>query len=82
MARLAIMEFRTTDPYSPCKNKAESVIGIIKGKAKRKIFQSNIPKRVWDFGMIWEAEIYPRNAGKDGRPSLERLTGDMVDIYE
>ena len=32
--------------------------------------------------MVGEAEIYSRTAGKDGRPSLERLTGDTIDISE
>ena len=47
LARLARMEFRTTEPYSPCQNKSESVINIIKGKSKRRRVQRNIPKRVW-----------------------------------
>ena len=38
--------------------------------------------RVWDFKMVWEAEIYSRTAGKDGRPYLERLKGDTKDISE
>ena len=76
------MEDITTDPYSPWKNKSEIVIRIINGKAKRRIFQSNISKRVWDFGMVWEAEIYPPTVGNDGNPSLERLTGDKIDISE
>ena len=80
LARLARMEVRTTEPYSPWKNKAESVIKIINGKPKRRRVQRNIPKRVWEFGMVWEAEIYSRTAGKDGRPALERFTGDMIDI--
>ena len=46
------MEVLTTEPYSTWKNKAESVIKTIKGKAKRRIFQRNIPKRVWEFGMV------------------------------
>ena len=41
-----------------------------------------IINRVWDFGMVWEAEIYSQTAGKDGRPDLEQLTGDMIDISE
>ena len=53
VVRPARMEVRTTDPYSPWQNKAESVIKIMKGKSKRKIFQRNIPKKVWDFGMVW-----------------------------
>ena len=42
----------------------------------------NIPKRVWDFGMVWEADIYSLTAGKDIRPALERLTGGTIDISE
>ena len=57
-------------------------IKIIKGKSKRRRVKNNILKRVWDFGMVWEAEIYSRTSGKDGRPALELLTGDMIDISE
>ena len=32
--------------------------------------------------MVWEEGVYSRTSGKDGRPSLEQLTGDMIDIYE
>ena len=59
------MEVQTTEPYSPWQNKAESVIKIIKGKAKIRRVQRNIHKRVWYFGMVCEAEIYYRTAGKD-----------------
>ena len=69
-------------PHTPWQNKAEILINIIKGRYKRIIVQINIPKRVWDFGMFWEAEIYSLTAVKDGRPSLERLTGDIIDISE
>ena len=82
VSRLARMEVRTIEPYSPWKNKAEGVIKIIKGKAKRRRVQRNIPKRVWDFRMVWEVEIYYRTAGKDVRPTLEQLRGDMIDISE
>ena len=55
VARLARMEVRTTELYSPWQKKAENVIKIIKVKAKRRRVQRNIPKRVWDFSMVWEA---------------------------
>ena len=51
--RLARVEVRTTKPYPPQQNKDESVIKIIKGKAKRRRVQRNIPKKVWYFGMVW-----------------------------
>ena len=54
----------------------------MKGKAKRRRVHRNIPKRVWDFGMVLEAGIYPRTAGKDGNPALEQLTGGAIDIPE
>ena len=76
------MEVRTTEPYPPRENKAVSVKNIIQGKSKRRRVQRNIPKRVWDFDIVWEAEIYFRTAGKDGCPALERLTGDTIDISE
>ena len=78
---LARMDICTTDPHYPWKNKAESVIKIIKGKSNRRRVQRNIPKRVWDIGMVWEADIYYRAAGKDGHPDLERSTGDTTEIY-
>ena len=76
------MDVHTTEPHYPWENKAESVIKIIKGKAKRIRVQRNIPKRVWDFDMVLEADIYYRTAGKDGHPALELLTGDTIDISE
>ena len=82
MAILTRMEVRTTEPYSLWQNKAGICIKMIKGKAKIRRFQRNIPKRVWYFSMVWEADIYYRTAGKDGHPTLERLTGDMIDISE
>ena len=76
------IESRTTEPYTPRQNRAENVIGIIKGKAKRRRVKRNVPRRLWDYGIVWEAEIYSRTAGKDGRPALEKLLGDTIDISE
>ena len=59
------IDYRTTEPYSPWQNKAENIIGIIKGKAKRRRCRRRVPRRCWDFGIVWEAEIYCRTAGKD-----------------
>ena len=82
VARLAIIEFQTTEPYSPWQNKYESVIKLIKGKSNIIRVQRNIPKRFCEFGMVWEAEIYSLTSGKDGHPALEQLTGYMIDISE
>ena len=62
--------------------KSESVIKIVKGKAKIRRVDRNRPKMFWFFGMVWEAEIYSRTAGKDGHPDLEQLIEDTIDISE
>ena len=82
VTRLARIKVQTTEPHSPWENITEIVIKIIKGRFNRRRVQRNIPKRVWDFVMVWEAEIYSRTEGKDGGLSLERLTGDTIDISE
>ena len=55
---------------------------MMKGKAKRRRFHMNKLKRVWDFGIVWEEDIYFHTAGKDGCPDLEQLTGDTIDISQ
>ena len=82
VARMERIEVQTTETYSLWQNKAESVIKTIKGKAKRRRVQRNITNMVWDFGMVWEVDIYYQTAGKDVHPALERLTGDKIDISE
>ena len=62
--------------------KAESVIKRIKGKAKRRRVQRDIPNRVCDFSMLWEGDIYSHTVGKDVWPDLELLTGYSIDVSE
>ena len=58
------------------------MIKIIKDKAKHIRIRRRVPKLIWGFGLVWEAEIYLRTAGKDGRTPMEILTGDTIDISE
>ena len=63
--------------------KYESFINILKGNPREKDFRGiYISKRVWDLGIVREAEIYYCTAGKDRRPALERLTCNTIDISE
>ena len=71
-----------TEPYSPWQNKAENAIGIIKSKHNNRMIKRSVPKVFWDFGLVWESEIYSRTTGKDGIVPLERLTGDTIDISD
>ena len=32
--------------------------------------------------MVWEDDTYSCTVGNDGRPDLEHLTGDTIEIYE
>ena len=42
-----------------------------------------VPKRLWDFGVVWEAHIMSRTAWVwDNILVLKRITGDIVDISE
>ena len=41
---LEIMDVRTTEPHYPCKNKSGMVIGIIKGKEKRRRVKIMYPR--------------------------------------
>ena len=44
---------------------------------------NNFPKRVWDYALVYEAEILSIIArGKDGVPGLEKIRGDIVDIMK
>ena len=39
------------------------------------------PKRVWDFGMVYESDILSRiSQGHVGKTGMEIITGDMVEI--
>ena len=58
------------------------MIKIFKNKARNRMIKRRILKCIWDFGLVWEAEIYSRMAGKDDQPPMERLTGDTIKISE
>ena len=58
------------------------MIKILNGKAKHRRIGSRVNKLVWRFGLVWEAEIYSRMSGKDGRALMEKMTGDTIEISE
>ena len=80
--RLCHIDGRTMEPYYPCQNRSKGMIKIIKDKAKRRIILSRVTKRIWDFSLVWEEEIYSRKAGKYGRAPMERFTVDIINISE
>ena len=70
------------EPFSPWQNRAESGIRIIKAKWRRLMIKRKVPKRLWDFALVWVAQIYSRTAMKHGRTGFEMITGDTPDISE
>ena len=72
-----------TEPYSQWQNRAENSVGKLKARWKRRMVRRRVPSRVWDYGLVYEAEIMSRMAsGYDGRTGMERITGDTCDISE
>ena len=73
---------RTTEPYSHGQNISEGMIKILKDKSKCRRIRWRVPKHIWYFGLVWEAEIDSRTAVKYGRTPMEILAGDTIDISE
>ncbi|KAI2489322.1 Reverse transcriptase (RNA-dependent DNA polymerase) [Fragilaria crotonensis] len=64
-------------------HRAEAEIREVKTKWKARMRSNQIPSRLWDYGLVYIAEIQSLLArGADHRPGLERVTGHTVDISE
>ena len=45
--------------------------------------KKKVPKRLWDFGLVYESELMLRMAhGRDRRTGYEEVTRDIADIRE
>jgi hypothetical protein len=45
--------------------------------------KKQVPKRLWDFGLVYESELLARmSRGQDGRNGYEEVTGDTPEIGE
>jgi len=71
-----------TEPHSPWQNRCENTIGALSKKIKSRRVRRKIPKCVWDFHIVWEAQIYSRTVHRGHSTPLEVLTGDTIDISE
>ena len=56
------------------------MIKILKSKAECRIIIRRVPKRVWDFGIVFEAEIYSSTTVNYVQTPMEIFTGDTIDI--
>ena len=62
---------------------AEREIGFLSKRWLLRMTKKKVPKRLWDFGLIYESELLSRMArGDDRRSGYEVVTGNTPDISE
>jgi len=74
---------RQTEPHTPRQNRAEAAIGEVKKRWRNKMRSKGVPKRLWDYGLVWASKINNRTARQpEARTPLEEVTGNTPDISE
>jgi hypothetical protein len=64
-------------------HRAEAEIRELKQRWKIRMTERHVPSRLWDYGLVYIAEILSIIArGKNGRPGIEAVMGHTVDISE
>ena len=64
-------------------HRAETEIREVKTKWKVRMRENHVPARLWDYGLVYIAEVQSLLArGQDQRPGIERVMGQTVDISE
>jgi hypothetical protein len=72
-----------TEPYTPRQNHAECTIGELRRRWRSLMAASDVPIRLRDYALVYEAELLSRMVcGDNDATGVERLTGDTVDISE
>ena len=84
LARKNRVSTHVTEPGRHTQNHtAEHEIGELKRRWKNIMTKKNVPRRVWDYALVWNGEIMSRIArGPDGRTGFERVFGCTPDISE
>jgi hypothetical protein len=64
-------------------HRAETEIRELKRRWKARMVEKRIPRRLWDYGVVYAAEILSVTARSiTGRPGMEEIKGDTIDISE
>ena len=89
MATRSLIKYARNTGLSPLipnhiqwQNRCENIIGVISKKLKARRARRMIPKCVWDYHIVWEAQIYTRTVHRNDHTPLEALTGDTTDVSE
>jgi len=56
------IQHRQIEPHTPRQNRAELSIREIKKKWRLRMQRQHVPRRLWDFGLVWVSEINNRTA--------------------
>ena len=80
------IEHHVSKPHRPQQNRAEAVIREVKRRWFRQMTKRRVPKRLWDYSIVWVCETMPLTANSSfqlkGRTPLELVTGETPDISE
>ena len=75
------MKTRHTEPYSPWQNCCGTTIGLLKKIWQQTIAHNNVHRQIWDYALVYDAEILSQTTRKEGdRSGYEKVTGDTPDI--
>ena len=62
---------------------AEREIGFLSERWRLRMAKKSVPRRLWDFGLVYEAELLSRlSRGRDGRTGYEEVFGQTPNIAE
>ena len=80
------IDHHVSEPNRPQQNRAESAIREVKKRWFRQMTKKRVPKRLWDYGIVWVCETMSLTANSsfalEGRTPTEQVTGETPDISE
>ena len=80
------IKHKISEPRRPNQNPAESAIREVKKRWYRIMMKKAVPKRLWDYGIVWVCETGNLSVSSSryaaGRTPLEFITGETPDISE
>ena len=86
LIRLHNIKYHVSEPRRPNQNPAEGSIREIKKRWYRIMVKKNVPKRFWDYGLVWICETGNISVSSSryakGRTSIEFITGETPEISE
>ena len=83
-ARIMRIRLHTLEQGRKNQNQAaERVVGFLAKRWRARMHKKKVPKKLWDFGLVYEIELLSRMArGRDRRTGYEEVTGETAYISE